>query len=467
MKKFKIHIIWYFDTFAHLDDIMSLERMFQTIWWDEVDHCENDVFLKIFERHGSKVRKLQIVLKRKVSNEFLRCMTKIQSTLPLLEELVFYNKVIKSAQEISAAPCSVDLRHLKKLELFVHDYSIFSYLSCPRIVELNIFSSTAIGFDAFINFLKNARLLENLQLSREPSENLLRSEHVTEMPFKLKKIDVLVFSSLDESLNQILANFLKSQASSIEELVINRILCFSSKYNRKIIETIFKQLEKLKVLRIELDKLPNEEEFYNCLVPLKSLKEIDSKRNSFKAEFQAKSILKNCPNLEVLRTEINTYSSDILSFIALNNPKLKHLEITSLRAQTESQLKFQFLNYLLVKKLENAEYMISFLKNQPYLETLRVDWVNRDVLTDELLDVLLNQTKHLYIGGNIKTAAAIFNKIKIDHRKLKSLTMEVRSTPTGNCYGIVEFKFPDHSNDWNLELEKIKWFKRLISSSEV
>lgn len=115
------------------------------------------------------------------------------------------------------------------------------------------------------------------------------------------------------------------------------------------------------------------------------------RHSQFQSVAIAEGILGNMPNLEeLLRMKIDLEVHDILPFMAMNNPKLKTLEMRTLRSQDD--IKFSFLSSLEIVKVPSMDIVLSFIKKHPTLQTLILGRIANNVLTNDGLIALINET---------------------------------------------------------------------------
>lgn len=455
MDKFKLQL-WNNDGYWQLphkvwtdeiDVILSLKRRFVTIDVTLEDNTHepssSDLFAKIAASCGSQVRKLimhDAVFKNSSTlNEILKSM-------PLLEEIEIRELYCSSASYQNQEPQPVTLYRLKTLKISNVDWKFFQHLNAPNITtfevddsEMNI-SENSVEF--IKNFLESSRGLESLGIEETVIDKIFSSKSMRRFTFKLKKLD---FQNNDQA-DRYFSKFLASQASSLEELEIQI-------GSREIYDVIFRDMRCLKTLRMNMDTLPTDKEFYDRLKPIKSLKEIFS-NFGFSDEVSAKGVLGNCPNLEVLNVTMDSNGFELLPFIAINNPKITTLSIKALRDHISPDIKFESLKRLQLYEVRNVEFLLTFIRNNPAVETLSIWWIDEDVLQPKDLDILMEESnlKHLKFMGECETMKAIYDKLKVDYKNLKSLELCVNY---GSLTGmpVLYFEFPEDSNKWNPHCE--------------
>lgn len=436
------------------DEVMSLEQKFYTL---DVNLDESqgqnavEMFVELSLHHGTHVRVL-ILHKAEFKNPKDFC--DILRNVRLLEELEVSrtnfdilddddeeNQVVQTVRPVK-------LKHLKTIKVVYSSWKLFQYLIGSQITTL--LASTAqvrkSERESLISFLEASQKLEFIEIDREGFERIFQTSFTRDFPFKLKRFKFFSYTFKSE-VNQVDENFidfLESQADSLEELTFE----YSS---REILQTIFTKLMNLRILKLNSNSLPTDKEFYDQLKPFEYLKEFDAD-DRIPNETAAMGILRNCPNLEILRVECdpNDVISEILPFIAYNNPDLRTLQIDSLKANHAIDVRFDYLEEFHVFLFKDDEILLSFIRNNPTITTLKVKWVYEQSFIDEVLDALMNETnvQHLKLGGKLETVRAIYEKMKIDHKNLKSLELNYK-TDSGTRTSYIEF--PEDPSKWELK----------------
>jgi hypothetical protein len=236
---------------------------------------------------------------------------------------------------------------------------------------------------------------------------------------------------------------LQSQSSSIEELVLNLVPL-------KTVETILGKMKNLRKLRINSGSIPTDKEFYDFLKPLKTLREVEM-HDEFLHEDAMKNFLGFCPNLESLKSihDQSGIVSNCLRFIAVYNPRITTLMINCLIPQEEPEAQFKYLKAFHVETVDNLDVFLKFLRENSSIETLSIGNVDREELTDVILEKLMNETKirRLKFAGDFDTIEGIYDKIKIDYKNLKSL--ELTLLVQGKRGQTLTFIFPSDKSMWN------------------
>lgn len=433
------------------DDIINLDRNFQSIDVNaDESHAWNavELFVELSAHHGAEVRELILhKAEFKHSNDFCEILRNV----PLLERLEISRIKFTLAESENNFPIqSVALEHLKTIKVVYSSWIFFQYLMGSKITSLIMSTAQVRKFEReiLINFLEESQTLDSIEMDREAFERIFESKFSNSFPFKLRKLKFFSYTFKSE-VNQIDDNFirfLESQAQYIEDLSFE----YSS---REILEAIFTKLHHLKRLKLNANSLPIDKEFYDQLTPFENLKEIHAD-DRIPNEDAARGMFANCPNLETLKVDCDPHEiiSNILPFIATNNPNLKTLYIDTLKTQHDPEVKFKYLEVVHVFFFKKIRYLLSFLKHNKTVHTLKVKWIYDQIFIDEVLDSLMNETeiKHLKFGGKPETMKAIYDKVKMDNKGLKSLELNFK-TDTG-LHSLM-FEFPADPSKWDSQWE--------------
>lgn len=429
-----------------IDEIMALKERFLALNVCLHDQHERNIignFVQVTSNFGTHIRQL-IIHKAKFFHAKQFC--DILRNVRLLEELEIHRTSFDlSDDEDAHSVRPVKLKHLKTIKVVYSSFTLFKYLVGSQISTLIL--STALvrpeERDAILKFLEASERLETIEMDREGFERIFQLEFPKFFPFKLKKFKFFSYTFRSEvnQVEQNFINFLESMASSLEELIFE----YSS---REILQTIFTKLVNLRILKLNSNSLPTDKEFYDQMISFEFMKEFDADDRIPNA-IAAKGILRNLPNLETLRVECdpNDVISEILPFIANNNPEVKTLQIDTLKVKHIPDVKFFFLEELHVFLFKDEQLLLTFIRSNPTLLKLKVKWVYEATFVDEILDVLLTQTslKHLSFGGKLETVKAIYNKIRDDHRELETLELNFK---TDNGLQTSLIHFPEDPSKW-------------------
>lgn len=423
-----------------IDEIVGLKQHFHSIEVNLEDthgHHLVPLFVKLTAQHGMHTRELTIHnAEFKNPNDFCEVLRKV----PKLEFLELTRTSFKLSEDDKPSSIQfVNLMHLKTIKVVYSSWIFFRFLMSSQISKL--IASTAqvrpAELESLVNFLELSRSLEAIEMDREAFERIFQLGFLKSFPFKLKKFKFFSYTFKSE-VNQVDANFitfLELQAETLQVLELE----YSS---REILQTIFTKLTKLTKLRLNSNSLPTDKEFYDQLEPIVYLKEFDAD-DKIPSAVVAMGILKNCPNLEVLRVECdpNDVMSKILPFVAQNNPKIKTLQVDSLNCEQAAHARLEHLETFHVFLFKDEDVLLSFIRNNPTITTLSVKWVYEKRFIDRVLSILLDETsiEHLTFGGKSDTMKIVLEKIRSDPRELKSLRLNYK---TDSGVKSLLYKFP-------------------------
>lgn len=426
------------------EEIMGLTRKFQSIsmtWNSNNPPHAMALLVQISSKHGKQIRKLALSL---AEFENPKYFYKILNNMPLLAELEVNSVKLLMGDFTLETPLT--MRHLTTLTVNASDWNLFSYFMASTIRNLKI-SNKFMYVDSqqrqtYIRFLEASDKLESMEFDLMSFAKTFHTQLNSKILFKLKRFKCLVFSpdydTGDVYMN--FATFLESQALSLKELELNYVL-------PSITQIIFTKLKILEKLRLNSVSLPGRNEFYNQFKTMSRLKEL-TLHDAITSDIAVTEILAKCPNLETLNAQHDPmmHIPNLLSFIAVHNPKIKCLSLDYLLVAVPSQ--FKHLKFLHIETCLNFEFLIAFLRNNASIETLSLSLVEDETVPDEpTIDALLDQPglQNLRIRACDNTLKAIYNKVKIDYKKLKSLELTMLTRRTIDN---ILIKFPNDKSEW-------------------
>lgn len=444
MEKFTLKLHTDFPTKGYwvdkFDEIISLDRNFQSIDVnaDETHaHSAVELFVDISSHHGNQIRSLTLhkaVFKH--SNDFCE----ILRNLPNLEFLeVSRTKFDLDKSEIKCPSQTVALAHLKTVKVVYSSWVFLQFLAGSKITSLIMTTAQVRKHEreVLIHFLEDSDKLTFIEIGREAFEIIFEFKFENDFPFYLRKIKFFSYTFKSE-FNQVDDNFiifLESQSQTVEDLEFEYA-------SREILETIFTKLVHLKRLKLNANTLPLDKEFYDQMTPFDNLREFHAD-DRIPNEDAARGMFINYPNLEMMSVNCDPHGiiSNILPFIASNNPKLRFMSVDTMKVQKDPGLRFRHLEVLHVFLFKKISYLVEFLKLNSTIHTLNVKWIYDHIFIDEVLDKLMNETKlkHLKFGGRLETMKAVYDKIKMDSNKLKSLELTFK---TDNVHHSLFFDLP-------------------------
>lgn len=377
------------------------------------------------------------------------------SEMPLLEDLTLYFR-----QEFAGFDES-KIKHvtLSKLTIFnmdVKDAIFLKFISAPQLSECFVLidQKRQVPDDCLANFLNNRSQLKTLMINAFGLKEMIEARQQFGFELNILKTEGYV-TPLPGTFLQTLDTFLASQTSTLTEIDLREVFGLSD----SILKTIFlsKCIRKLFFNVHEIDFSIN---FHHELDTNVSLKEL-TVVGSFPSEEFLKTLVRRCPNLEKLKLS-HTYEGTI-DHVAHHCRNLSELAVDSIKVPSSGNERFRFVNQLTVRTIPNVDHWISLIVDLPLLETLVVTRCEEDTITDEAIDVLVQQPKlrHLDINANdVAALVLIFKRLSINYGNLETLRLQFISDKH------VTFDFPEDRSDWSEDDNEEKFIYFLEDSLE-
>lgn len=436
---------------SRFDEIMNLKRRYQSIsltlhssvqpyvnipWTGDAVH----LLLQVMAKHGSSIRKMTLShAEFETSTDFYGLL----SSVPLLNHLSMHR--VKFNVEKERIDNRTILTELTNLNLTTCDWNVFkAFMSSPiKTLQLsNKFSFVdAKQFDAYTAFLNASTKLESIEFDFASYGKTFRVPLVGS-DLRLKKLKYLSFSPAYE-IDEIDANFgtfLASQASSLTELDLNYV-------GSDLIKIIFTKLTRLEKLRLNASVLPANREFYGPFKQMAQLKEL-TLHDNLPSEIAVKEILVRCGGLQSLiaHHDPNQYVPSLFGFIAANSPSVKRLSLDALSEVVSPDGTFTHLKYLHIQVCSNLNTVIDFLNINSTVETLSLILADDTSADGAVIDELLKcpNLRHLIIAATHGILNGIYQRVKVDYKKLKSLELG----PLPGAADKVFIRFPEDRSEW-------------------
>lgn len=439
---------------SKFDQIMSLTRRFQLMSvtlhssdqpYSQETWTDNAINLlcKTAGKHGTSIRKLMF---QNAELENTKDFCSILSNMPLLNELTL-RRVKVNIEDDFTSEKQVMLSKLNKLTVLTCDWNIFKFFMASPIKELLISNKFAFvdvqQHATYTKFLETSAKLESIEFDLSSYAKTFKNQMDGRVGFQLKRLKFLSFSSSYEmdDIDRNFGTFLESQAASLTELELNYV-------SPHIIKIIFTKLTHLRKLRLNTSVLPDNNEFYGSFKTMPHLKEL-TLHDDLPSEAAVKEILVNCSNLETITAHHDPghFIPSLLMFMTANTPMIKHLSIDTLPVEISPEVKFHHLKFFHLQTCHNLENLIKFLNSNAVIETLSLNLTDELIIPDDaVLEALLSQPnlQHLKVGAGDTTLNAIYEKIKVDYRNLKSLELR----PLTNAANKFLIKFPIDPSQW-------------------
>lgn len=268
--------------------------------------------------------------------------------------------------------------------------------------------------DWFFDFLRDQDVLKELALRNIGfTEDL---EKIDGIKFRLKKLSLRKVYSGENILM-----FMKKFAYTLEELELS-----NNRFSEDFYKMIFKDFQKLKVLKIDLKGAPNVHSFYQQLRQNTSIKQliiIFKSANDLKA---VEGFIGNLPNITDLVFESDCdLPKALLLFISQNLLKLESLTLNSIKGSMLKSVSIKSLKSLYIKRLSKLkkEDWKEIIKALPNIEKLSIRKVT-DVasVSDEMFNIITKMLKnltHVRIGYGFVAIKRIFNQLLKNCKNLK------------------------------------------------
>lgn len=375
--------------------------------------------------------------------------------MPLLERMDFHPffAVVEGKLEEN----KVDLLKLKHLHIEPTNCKMlwfFNTQQCEKLQIVGYRPPNGEDLDDIKSFLKRNETLKSLELNESTFKSIFAEVNDLSYKFCLEHFEMHQPSFVGELISTNFNQFLISQSATLKSLnlfgAMNLSLC--------VYETIFNSLKSLQTLVLNASYLPEDDSFYANINPNESLKNLTFYKN-IPSTYAVSGILKNVPNIETLKFHGDL--GDEINIVATYNTKLIKLAINILQCALETGLRFEELKYFKVNGIESTKDWLSITTASPLIETLKVEWVDKDKITEAVVDTLLQQTtlRHLSFIGDFEDIEIIFNKIKLNYGNLKTLELEMfnRSEFGTIVSAEVKFEFPDNPTEWKIDDQSCKF----------
>lgn len=257
-----------------------------------------------------------------------------------------------------------------------------------------------------VDFLCAQSMLEELALSEIDFMNItIKKEDIKKMNFPLKRLSLEYLDNFMGGEANALA-FVKKFANTLEELSLG------GQFENSFYDLIFKKLRKLRSLKLDLQHIPQDENFYETLPTLRSVKKLII--FSYKNEHQnyVQGIIGLLPNIETLVIKgRDAPGNGLMMFVSYNLLKLRSLCINSPRLARNAFREVGTFGKLLkfdvgsLQEASNQEWS-DMLAAMPNVEQLTIQSCKR--LNDEKFDALTRSWTQLRVLnlGNFFTLRA-------------------------------------------------------------
>ncbi|XP_037034911.1 uncharacterized protein LOC119073501 [Bradysia coprophila] len=421
-KKFKLKLTSEF--WKSEDEVMGLERKYNTIEMVDVSVDCHNVVSKVFEKFGPHLRKLSI--HRSTVDDFT--LLTILRLSWFLEELV----ISEVAIELKLPKINpISIVHLRSISIHKTNWLIFKFLSRSQITSLLVNNSSDEGKGTrchLVSMLYNQYRLQELTLLGTSSSTLFRySDFIGSWNNRLIKCHITSETSNKTLTDKNIGEFLCSNNESLTNVHISIAYC------TPIIESIIFNLHNVTSLVLDVGAFQDDNSLFQ--------KVLDSKPNFrlkhlklcglFVQPELIKAILTKFPSIENLELDdwSNTPSKNILKFVVEKCPYLQQLFIPAI-SRIDCELKFSALKQLHIVyiQMNGMKDLVRFIEQNSSLDTLKIGLVHIGQVKS--ICKLMDRTnlQHLSFAGNRKNLEIIIDFIRHNTPKqLKTLELSLRS----------------------------------------
>lgn len=418
-----------------LQEGMELKRQYVTLVLEEIDFKEHGPnVLKILEKHASTIRQVDVKQCRVLDNVegaeyFIKFINAVGSSLEKIafEGIGRYPSTVLSGDEIlkivEKHPINVD--KLSKVVMSSTSPLILRFVENAKIMSLK---QDDLKYEKAL--LKNLPHLEELALHKFVFDGF--GIELAEISCPLKRLSLLRCRSDDENT----LPFMGRIKETLEELEVG------GKLRSDFFKFVFKELNKLQVLKINMKNLPH---FQKKLEPNKSVKTlILYDENNF--DDRVHPFIENCPNVETLVMKWDVeyeaeqqMSNEQMIFIADSMPKLRILQLRSIKNETFENVNLPELRelHILFNRFVVHYGWEIIAKSCPNLETLVIRFVQSNhFCSPKAISVITQEFKklqHLDIGNSFYAVKGNFIDLMENCADLKSVRLKskaLRDDPT-------------------------------------
>lgn len=388
----------------------------------KIEHFAGDDELEAIELIGPSAQKLSIshIIFNHTDN--LRI---IFESLKLLKVLILYRIQMNCDDDMKI---SDHQRTLEKLELDQVDHKVLKCFHNLQVLNLEIIdASNQRDSESMVTFLSSQKKLESMSIENisETEMVLFSNDDSNKFSFRLKNFSVLNMRVRNmETFEVNFIKFLKLHERSMRKFKIEGCL------SQQIYKFVTKSFNVLEELQLNLEELPQETSFYDALKPNRSLKILKlngpikiSNLNGFKG------ILSNYPNVQhISLADTDAFvANDVFHLMSKKLSKLNHLSVLNLHESFSGNTVFPSLKHFSIRILNNIDQWKTFISQNETIESLNVGWIKRDQFTTDIINEItdLRNLRHLKFGGRFIASKRIYDVIKEDYKKIRTLDLKV------------------------------------------
>ncbi|CRL07565.1 CLUMA_CG020530, isoform A [Clunio marinus] len=373
-----------------------------------------------FEYHKRSLRQVEIINSRITHSSFQRLF----SDCPLLSDLLVFSSSFPGPAKILTK-----LPNLKAIKVTSDNFTIFKTIQPSASIQTIQILGVAGRHpyqprkepQSYVNFLMNCSGLKTLS-TMIFSKSFLNEQ--SDFPFKLNQLSLEYISENNPHSEQI-AEFLRKQKSSLKELEINAS-------DEVVLKCILFEMQ-LETLRLGINRLPQEINFFDWNPPNKFLKKL-AMYGKIPDLNRIKRLISNYPAIETLLfyeqyRVTEPIIGDFISHLSFKLPNLKHLRLPSIRGTIAPTAHFNNLKTLHVAKINNMEEGANWMlltAYSPNIQKLAIGRVENLFLSNGRLEVVLSRLPNLQelcLGSVFDIDEQAYNIINTSARNLRKLTV--------------------------------------------
>lgn len=416
--------------------MLTTNRKFSKVTIDGLlDQLDHNRLVEIIRKHGQHITKFflfQSNLNR------LDLFVEMLNLMPNLEHIILYSATT-TCNTIPADDKLPELNKLKSLEAVTSDYNVIACFKRAKLAEFKLLNDAFVHNhrlatpDYLLDLLRSQHELKTLALRSidYDSSTLFQSDIMDgRIKFQLTRLSLLDIK-LRESPNDYnnLLKFLKPQARTIKFLEMGR------SFPDLVYEFVFAKFKSLRCLRLMINELPGDMEFYQRLEESQSIVQLifmDSPPPNHLA-FPPPSLekfIQRVPNVTHL-TLLDNCDRPTLQFIAANLTNLKQLAVTYFSESVYGDITFPSLTTLCIQGIEDDVDWDKFTKNNPTISELSIhtggfayftDWSEND--SNFLEKITKNLRLHtLRFGSSFRANELFYDNIRTFGTELRVIDL--------------------------------------------
>lgn len=368
--------------------------------------------------------------------KFTHHFISILKNLPNLESLRYEHSYLTKHRPFNDLASNIQPVPMKHLKCITADHSchnlLLYFIEAPlttfKVLRPTGYSQPGSVFPA-LNSWNN---LQSFEINHAAFLQFFESDLSWKMPFKLKHFSFLIengFFSKDDRITINLGEFFKLHRETLVEL---RMEIKIWRFLDILMNSIFTELKVLRKFSVnydiftlfdckfkkyeELPLMPSVKKVVVYNTPIENNHK-DQEASSITCRYN-KTLLKNFPELEIIRSDNYLVPSHWLVEMSLNNPKVKEFRLRSIDDVADTVTVLTLLKTLRVGPSINVDFLINFVSRNPSIEILSLHLGQK--VHSKQLKVLLNlsRLRKLTFVGDIETMRAFHDIFQFYNNEL-------------------------------------------------